>query len=287
MILIVTVMSVTVISLTIVISFVGVSDRKIAGENVGIIEIIGTISESKNIIDNLKAFRENDAIKAIVLRIDSPGGAVGPSQEIYQEVRKTTEVKSVIVSMGALAASGGYYIAAGANGIVANPGTITGSIGVIMGFTNFQQLLEKIGLVPVVIKSGEFKDIGSPAREMTPAEQQLLQNVIDDIHQQFITAISDGRKMEIARIEPIADGRLITGKAALSLGLVDRLGNLEDAVEWAGSLGGIEGEISTVYPEKEKLPLLRYLLSSALNPFFSQFLENHFYIDYRLSPEPK
>ncbi|NNF99851.1 MAG: signal peptide peptidase SppA [Desulfobacteraceae bacterium] len=280
-------MSVTVISLTIVISFVGVSDRKIAGENVGIIEIIGTISESKNIIDNLKAFRENDAIKAIVLRIDSPGGAVGPSQEIYQEVRKTTEVKSVIVSMGALAASGGYYIAAGANGIVANPGTITGSIGVIMGFTNFQQLLEKIGLVPVVIKSGEFKDIGSPAREMTPAEQQLLQNVIDDIHQQFITAISDGRKMEIARIEPIADGRLITGKAALSLGLVDRLGNLEDAVEWAGSLGGIEGEISTVYPEKEKLPLLRYLLSSALNPFFSQFLENHFYIDYRLSPEPK
>ncbi len=157
-----------------------------AGERVGIIEIKGVISEAEEIVRNLKEFRENESIKAIVIRIDSPGGSVGPSQEIYRAIRKTIGSKKVIASMGAIAASGGYYIAAGANGIVANPGTITGSIGVIIGYTNFQELLKKIGLSPIVIKSGDFKDIGSPVRDMTDEEKALLQEFVDKTKRQFV-----------------------------------------------------------------------------------------------------
>ncbi|MGD8549181.1 MAG: signal peptide peptidase SppA, partial [Desulfobacterales bacterium] len=144
------------------------------GEKVGIIEIKGVIIDSKKALQSLKRFREDNSIKAIVIRIDSPGGAVGPSQEIFREIRKTSKSKKVVASMGSIAASGGYYIAAGTDGIVANPGTITGSIGVIMGFTNYQELLSKIGLVPIVIKSGEYKDMGSPVRKMKPEEKRFL-----------------------------------------------------------------------------------------------------------------
>lgn len=156
------------------------------GEKVGIIEINGIIADSKNVLDHLKRFREDDAIKAIVIRINSPGGAVGPSQEIFREIKKTSSTKKVVASMGTIAASGGYYIAAGADGIVANPGTITGSIGVIMGFTNYEELLQKIGLVPVVIKSGEYKDIGSPVRKMKPEEKKILQDFARKIHLSLI-----------------------------------------------------------------------------------------------------
>ncbi|MBT8341102.1 MAG: S49 family peptidase, partial [Desulfatitalea sp.] len=159
---------------------------------------------------------------------------------------------------------GGYYVAAAANGIVANPGTITGSIGVIMGYTNFESLFDKIGLSPVVIKSGEYKDIGSPMREMTDAERQLLEEMTRKIHQQFITDIAQGRKAEVEMVATVADGRIFTGEDALTYGLVDRLGNFQDAVQWAGELGGIEGKVHTVYPEKERRPLLEYLMSSAL-----------------------
>ena len=146
------------------------------GEKVGIIEINGVIADSEDVMRHLKQFREDKGIKAIVVRINSPGGAVGPSQEIFREIRKTVVTKKVVASMGTIATSGGYYIAAGANGIVANPGSITGSIGVIMGFTNYEELLQKIGLVPIVVKSGEYKDIGSPVREMKPEEKKILQD---------------------------------------------------------------------------------------------------------------
>ncbi len=182
------------------------------GEKVGIIEVNGIIADAKNVIQNLKHFREDNSIKAIVIRIDSPGGAVGPSQEIFREIRKTLNKKKVIASMGAIAASGGYYVAAGTDGIVANPGTITGSIGVIMGFTNYQELLQKIGLVPVVIKSGEFKDIGSPAREMTAKEKTILKDFAKKIHRQFIMDIVAGRKMDQDKVESLADGRIFTGE---------------------------------------------------------------------------
>lgn len=239
-------------------------DMPDSGEWVGIIEIEGVVAESKEVLQQLKRFRENDAVKAIVLRIDSPGGAVAPSQEIYQEVLKTRETKPIFVSMGTVAASGGYYIAAAAEGIVASPGTITGSIGVIMGFTNLRELLDKIGLAPVVVKSGPYKDLGSPLREMTDAERELLQDFVDGIHRQFVAAVVNGRRMEPAAVEKVADGRIITGEAAQQLGLVDRLGNLADAVEWAGRTAGIQGDIETVYARKKKLPFLETLLEESL-----------------------
>jgi protease-4 len=172
--------------------------------------------------------------------------------------------------MGTVAASGGYYIAAATGGIVANPGTLTGSIGVIMGFTNFRELLDKIGLIPVVVKSGEYKDLGSPTRPMTPEEQRILQEFVDQIHLQFVTAVSEGRKMEPSRVAALADGRIFSGQQAKDLGLIDRLGNLEDAVEWAGRQGGIQGKIETVTIEKKEFSLLELLTGSALGRFLGR-----------------
>lgn len=255
------------------------------GEKVGIIEVNGIIADAKNVIQNLKHFREDNSIKAIVIRIDSPGGAVGPSQEIFREIRKTSNKKKVIASMGAIAASGGYYIAAGTDGIVANPGTITGSIGVIMGFTNYQELLQKIGLVPVVIKSGEFKDIGSPVREMTAKEKTILKDFAKKIHRQFITDIVEGRKMDQDKVESLADGRIFTGEESKDLGLVDRLGNLEDAIEWAGRLGGIKGKISAVYAREKKFSLLKYLSGLSTTELFNRVFHPLLSAEYIYRPE--
>jgi len=254
------------------------------GEKVGVIEIIGAIVDSKDIIHNLKRFREDDSVKAIVVRIDSPGGGVGPSQEIFREIRKTSESKKVIASLGGVAASGGYYIAAGADGIVANPGTITGSIGVIMGYSNFQELLKKIGLVPVVIKSGEYKDIGSPVREMTEKEEEILRNLANQIHRQFIKAIAEGRGIEQSKVDKFADGRIFSGEEAKKLGLVDRFGNLEDAIEWAGRMGGIKGKISAVYPPEKKFSVLKYLVNSSLREVSNRFINPRLFAGYLYSP---
>lgn len=229
-------------------------------DSVGVVEISGIITDPKDVLADLKDFSKDDSIKAIVLRIDSPGGAVGPSQEIYRQVRKIKEHKPVIASLGAIAASGGYYIAAAADGIMANPGTLTGSIGVIMEYANMQRLFDKIGLSPVVIKSGKYKDIGSPLRKMTDAERALLQDFVDSIHDQFIDAVASGRHLKRKDVVKIADGRIFSGKQAKKLGLVDRLGNFEDAIEWAGRKGGIKGEVSTTYPPEKKPFFIRYLL---------------------------
>jgi len=255
------------------------------GEKVGIIEIKGIIAESKNVIHNIKRFREDNSVKAIVIRIDSPGGAVGPSQEIFREIRKTSKSKKVVASMGTIAASGGYYIAAGADGIVANPGTITGSIGVIMGFTNYQELLDKIGLVPIVIKSGKYKDIGSPVRKMKPEEKRILKDFARKIHRQFIQDIVEGRTMDRAKVESLADGRIFTGEESKKLGLVDRIGNFEDAVEWAGRLGGIKGKISTVYAREKKFPLLRYITDSSAKALLNRITDPSLSANYLYTPE--
>jgi len=255
------------------------------GEKVGILEINGIIADAKNAIHNLKRFREDSSVKAIVIRINSPGGAVGPSQEIFREIRKTSSSKKVVASMGSIAASGGYYIAAGADGIVANPGTITGSIGVIMGFTNYQELLRKIGLVPVVVKSGKYKDIGSPVRKMKPEEKKILQNFSRKIHRQFIKDIVDGRKMDQAKVEALADGRIFTGEESKELGLVDRLGNFEDAIEWAGRMGGIKGKISTVYAREKKFSLLKYIADSSAKALLNRIADSSLSADYLYSPE--
>ena len=252
------------------------------GDKVGIIEIEGMITDALPIIQDLKYFRNNDQVKSILVRINSPGGGVAPSQEIYREIIKSKNEKPIIISMGTVAASGGYYIASAANGIVANTGTITGSIGVIMGFTNFETLFQKIGLKTSVIKSGEFKDVGSPTRQMTPEEEAFLQSFVSEIHEQFIHDVSQGRNMAIEDIRSIADGRILTGEQAKKIGLVDRIGNYEDAVQWAGSLGGIQGEISTMYPPKPPLGILEEFIQNEIHSWISKISANkeHLSIDY-------
>jgi protease-4 len=246
-------------------SLTGRSGDFALGDKVGVIEIYGIIADSKKVIEQLHDFRDNSSIKAVVLRIDSPGGGVGPAQEIFQVVKAVNAVKPVVVSMGAVTASGGYYIAVGAREIIANPGTITGSIGVVMEFANFRELLDKIGLARVVVKSGEFKDIGSPTREMTEAERKLLQELIDDVHEQFVNSVAEGRNIDPSAVGAIADGRVFTGRKAVELGLVDRIGNLDVAIERAAELAGIEGEPDVVYPPEEKPGILDLLIKGTLN----------------------
>ncbi len=244
-------------------SFGPVHPRDGAG-NVGIVEVIGPILSSREILEELGQFRKNDQIKAIIVRINSPGGGIVPSQEIYRELVKIGKEKLVLASMGSVAASGGYYIASAAQAVMANPGTITGSIGVIMEYANVSDIVKKIGILPIVIKSGEFKDMGSPLRELTKAEKQMFQGLVDELHRQFVTDAAAGRNMSFEEMSTLADGRIYTGQTALSLKLIDRLGNLDDAVQWAGELAKIQGKLIPVYPRKNKMEFLKQLTESLL-----------------------
>ena len=229
---------------------------------VGVVEVVGVITDSKATLNHLKKFRENEAIKAIVMRINSPGGAVGPSQEILEEIIKTRQKKKVVASMGTVAASGGYYIASGADIIMANPGTLTGSIGVIMNFTNIEKLTQKLGIDLYNLHAGKFKDVGSPTRPMTPVEREYLQKLLDNVHEQFIVDVARGRQMLAHKVREVADGRVFTGEIAKNLGLVDQLGNLPDAIELAGRLGGIKGKVDAVYLPKEKISIFSLLFGN-------------------------
>ena len=232
---------------------------------IGIVDITGLISDSQYIVNQVKKFRQDKRIRGIILRIDSPGGAVGPSQEIYDEVLKTRESgKTIYASMGALAASGGYYIASAAEKIFANPGTLTGSIGVIMAFSNAKGLLEKIGLQPEIIKAGEYKDIGSPARAMTQKERNLLQSVVTDVHQQFIEAVANGRNISVAEVTKIADGRILTGRQAYSLSLVDQMGGLQVSIDQIAHKVGIIGS-PKILKETPRVGFLDWILKSKVN----------------------
>ncbi len=228
------------------------------GDKVALIRIEGPILDSKETIDELLDYVKDLSVKAVVLRVDSPGGAVAPSQEIYEEVRKAVAKKPIVVSMGSVAASGGYYIASPATRIVANPGTLTGSIGVIMEIPNVEGLMSKIGVKTEVIKSGKHKDIASVFRGINKEDREILQTVLDNVHNQFIQAVAEGRKMLPDDVQRIADGRVFTGEQALKAGLIDELGNLEDAVKVAAKLSGIKGE-PTVISKKEKFSLISLL----------------------------
>lgn len=230
-------------------------------EAIGVIEVKGVILEPEKIIEDLVAFRENEKIKAIVLRVDSPGGTVGASQEIYQEVRRTSEIKPVVASMASVAASGGLYVSMGARKVVANPGTLTGSMGVIFKFVNLEGLFEKIGYRSEVVKSGELKDIGSSSRSMTKEERVMLQGMINVVHDQFVRDAAESRKLPEEEVRKFADGRIFSGQQAREYGLVDQLGNFSDAVLLAASLAGMkqEGMPSLIYPEKEDFSFLRLL----------------------------
>jgi protease-4 len=249
------------------------------GERVGVISVSGMISDSESTIEQLKKFVKDDSVKAIVLRINSPGGGVAPSQEIYEEVKKARAKKPILASLGALAASGGYYIACATQRVYANPGTITGSIGVIMPFMNVKDLVEKLGVKGMTVKSGAFKDMGSPLRDMTPGERELLQGVVDNVHLQFVNAVADGRNLDREDILRIADGRIFTGEQAKGLGLVDVLGNLEDAISDAGKIGKISGEPKVVTSPKKKISFLELLREETRSLIDEKISGNHLRLD--------
>ncbi|HTP66704.1 MAG TPA: signal peptide peptidase SppA [Geobacteraceae bacterium] len=235
------------------------------GEGVGLVEVRGMIVDSQETVKQLDEFRKNDNVKAVVLRIDSPGGVVGPSQEIYAEVRKLCAKKKVVVSMGSLAASGGYYIAAPASMIMANPGTITGSIGVLMKISNIEGLMGKIGMKAYTLKTGRYKDAGSPLRTMTDEDKAMLQRVIDNANDQFVRAVAEGRRLPVDEVRKIADGRIFTGEQALALKLIDKVGTLQDAVEEAGRLAGIKGEPQVIRPARKRSLLLDMLVDESIS----------------------
>jgi len=228
-------------------------------EKIALVKIEGMLITADAIVEEINNYAEDSSVRAILIRIDSPGGGVVASQEIFNAVlnARNQQHKKVVISMGSVAASGGYYIAAAGDRIVANPGTLTGSIGVKMEFANLEKLLEKIGVRGMVVKAGEYKDMGSPFREMTEHEKMLLQWVIDDVHSQFIEAVAKGRNLPEADVKAIADGRIFTGRQALHLKLVDQLGDLEDSIRVAAELAGIKGKPKVVKKEK-KVQFLEY-----------------------------
>ncbi len=236
----------------------------LGGEAVGVLQIEGTINRSREVIQNLKRFEENGGIKAVVVRIDSPGGAVAPTQEIYEEIEKLKKKKPIIASLGGMATSGGYYIASACHQIVANPGTLTGSIGVIMELGNVEELMRKLGLKGYSIKSGLYKDIGSPLSPLTPNGRAILQSLVDNVYGQFVSAVAKGRRMPEAKVREIADGRVYSGEQAKELGLVDLLGNMEDAIDLAAKRAGIQGAPQIIYSRGEDKSWWEKLLFSFL-----------------------
>ena len=233
-------------------------------EGVGIVELKGLIVSSEQTLKHLTEFRHDPNVKSIVLRIDSPGGSVGASQEIYKEVMRTNEVKPVIASMGSMGASGGYYAALGAENIIANPGTMTGSIGVIVKFPNLEGFFEKIGYRSEVIKSGPLKDVGASNRPMSEEERKLMQDLIDNVYGQFVRDIAAARGMEEDIIQELADGRVYTGEQALEVGLIDSLGNFTDAITIAADMGGLDVEDPRlIYPKVDRKFSLFNLLTNA------------------------
>ncbi len=220
---------------------------------IAVVELKEPIMSSERVVREIQRFRENQSVRAIVLRIESPGGGVSASQEIYEEVKKTREYgKPIVVSIGSVAASGGYYAAVGANRIVANPGSITGSIGVISQFMHVDDLLGKIGVTSTTVKSGALKDAGSPFRKPTAADKKYFQEMVDDIHDQFISTVAEERRLKKSVVSAIADGRVFTGKKAYELKLIDTLGTYQDAIKIAAELAEIYGKPRVIKERKRE-----------------------------------
>jgi protease-4 len=221
------------------------------GPRVAVVELEGIIVDAEDLLRDLKSHRDNPVVRAVVMRINSPGGVVAPTQEIHQAVYRLREAgKPVVASLGAVAASGGYYVAVAADRIYANPGTLTGSIGVIMQMANLENLMKKVGVEYVVVKAGQFKDTGNVSRPMTPEERRVLQALLDDVHEQFIGAVADGRKLGRGQVVQFADGRIFSGTQAKGLRMVDELGTLEDAVNEAARLAGLSVPPRVIPPRR-------------------------------------
>ena len=229
----------------------GEGGQALFGPRVAIVELEGMIVDVQDLVREIKAHRENPLVKAVVIRIDSPGGVVAPTQELYQGLMRVREAgKPVVASLGSVAASGGYYTAVAADRIYANPGTLTGSIGVIMQMANVENLFKKVGVDYIVVKAGHYKDLGNFSRPMTPDERRVLQGLLDDVHGQFIDAVATGRKLDRADVVKFADGRVFSGTQAKALHMVDELGSLEDAVNDAAKLAGLPMPPAVVRPSR-------------------------------------
>jgi len=255
-----------------------VKDRNIIGRggvSVGVVKIKGVIMDSHKTLKELKEFEEDNSVKAVLLRIDSPGGAVGPSQEIHDAVLRVKKTKPVVASFESVAASGGFYVAVAAQKIVSNAGTLTGSIGVIMDFANLADLYKWAKVERYVVKSGKFKDVGSDSRAMTPEEKDLLQSLITNVYEQFLKAVADGRKLPVDQVRPYADGRILTGEQAFNAKLVDRLGGLDVALEEIRTLAKLEAKakLNLIYPEPKRRSLLEVLGSGAADSLVHGVLE--------------
>ena len=256
-----------------------------SGPKVGVVEINTPITGSKQAVKDLNYFSDKANIIAIVVRLETPGGGVAASQEIYEKVRKISEEikKPIIASMGGVAASGGYYIALGADTILANPGTATGSIGVIMTYPVIGELMDKIGVQYETIKSGNFKDSGSLFRDLTEQERIYFQDLIDDLHSQFVSVVANERNMSYDNVAKLATGQVYSGKQALAAGLIDVLGTFEDAVHLAARKAGYLDKPEVVYPPEEKKGLLDLLLGDILQGSSIGNLLMYPKLEYRLN----
>jgi protease-4 len=270
-----------IIVLTFFVSLIaGIIGRPFGGK-IGVVEIEGVITQSKDAMEDIVKFKEDEGIKGVIIRINSPGGSVAPTQEIQREVKKLREKKKVYVSMSSVCASGGYYIATAGERIYANPSTITGSIGVIMEHAVIEDLLKKVGIQTDSIKSGEYKDTGTPFRKMKEEEKRYLNELLNNIHEQFIKDVAEGRKMSIDRAKKLSDGRVYTGTQAKDLGLVDNIGTFYDTVDDMKKTLNIKGKPVLVYG-KRPFSFLKWLVSSISNELISQYYASPF--KYLFSP---
>ena len=270
--------NILIVSLLFILIIVSIISNKIEPHKnkIGIIKIDGTILESEKIIKQLNDFNKDDSIKGIILRINSPGGAVAPSQEIYYKVKNLadSENKPIIASISSLGASGGYYIAIGANRIIANPGSIIGSIGVIINYPVAKDLLDEIGLNFITHKSGEYKDSGSPYRYSNIDDEKYFELLVDDLYNQFVQEVSQERNISIKKVKQLADGSVYTGKMALKHKLIDSLGTFEDALNLVKKMTNIKGDIDLIYPKKDIESIFDFFSidNSALYNFYARYM---------------
>jgi len=254
---------ITACSLIAYFAIISYFDRGVTiGDAVAVVDIQGEIFYDRWKLDEIESHRENDNVKAVVLFINSPGGGVAASQALHRAVLDLRLQKPVVAYMASVAASGGYYVACATDSIFASEGTLTGSIGVIASFLRTEELYQKIGLDVTVIKSGRYKDVGSPHREMTKAEKAYMGDLLDDVYQQFLTAVAETRGMSMDEVIDVAEGRLYTGRSALEAGLVDHLGSYEDAIYMAARMGGIDGEPQVV-KKRRRRPLWERILGQS------------------------
>ena len=274
-----------VVALALVIAFAGVSGGDFAfGDRIQVVDVEGELVDSRPIIEQLKRHEDNKSVRAILLNVDSPGGGVAVAQEIHKEIKRLREEKGkiIVAYMSSVGASGAYYISCPATRIIANPGTIVGSIGVIAEWVNYGDLLEWAKLKNVIFKTGEFKDTGTPTRPLTDREKAYFQGLIDDMYVQFVEAVADGRKLDVERVRSLADGRVYTGREARAKKLIDEIGNFQDAVNLTASLAGITGKPNLVRATRQRVTLLDVLTGdvSRLNPFGAQSMKSQVRFQY-------